>query len=110
MYPDDIDPTEPPPRPPSEASNVKRALEALRDRGYTLTALGPYRVSFFRTAAERDHYGLIPEAEWWHLTPKKFAQFLKDTPPLEGPLPRPKVDSEPVKPPKVRRRRQAQSG
>lgn len=106
MYPDDIDPTEPPPKPPSEASSVKRAQEALRERGYTLTALGPYRVSFFRTDAERDRYGLIPEADWRHLTPKRFAQFLKDTPPLANP-PRPKVDVEPPKLPKVRGRRQA---
>jgi hypothetical protein len=113
MLPDDIDPTEPPPKPPSEVGSIKKTQESLRDRGYTLTALGPYRVSFFRTAIERDRYGLVPEKDWVHLTPKGLTKFLKDTPPLENP-PRPRlVDDEPQKlskspkPTEVRRRRRA---
>jgi len=107
MYPDDLDPTEPPPKPTGDASNLKKAQEALRIRGYTLTALGLYKVSFFRTAAGRDRFGLVPEEEWCHLTPRKFALFLKQTPPLEGPLPKPPVEvvvEPPRKLPRKRRR------
>jgi len=113
MLPDDIDPTEPPPKPLGEVGNIKKTHDALRERGYTLTALGPYRASFFRTAAERDRYGLVPEGEWHHLTPKGLTKFLKDTPPLENP-PRPRLVSDeppklakPLGPTEVRRRRRS---
>ena len=102
MHSDDIDPTEPPPKPLGEGGNLKKAYESLRIRGYTLTALGPYKVSFFRTAVERDRFGLVPEAEWYHVSPREFTSFLKRVPPLKGPLPKPPVEI--VEPPRKRRR------
>jgi hypothetical protein len=71
--------TVPPPPPIPRASwSIKKAQEFLKRRGYVLTALGPFRVSFYAANVKRDKHGLIPEDQWHHLSDAQFRAFVRD--------------------------------
>lgn len=73
---DSVRPPPPPAPPKGDMGSLKKAQGLLKGYGYTLTAFGPYRVSFYRTATQRTKEGLVPEEDWYNLTPKRFGQFL----------------------------------
>jgi len=68
-------------RPPSkgDADGVVKGLKGaqvfLKKYGYTLTSFGPCRVTFYRTATKRTSEGLIPDRDWFDMTPKRFQLF-----------------------------------
>jgi hypothetical protein len=74
-----FDPSEAPPKGLSPTANLKRAQEALKKRGYTLTGIGEV-VEFFCASVKRDRYGLVPDEAWHRLSHAEFKKFLKTNP------------------------------
>ncbi len=76
---DDVfDPTEEHPSVEGSRSwDLKKTSLRLKEHGYILLAYGAVEVVFYRTDAERDSYGLLPDAALLKLPRKTFDAFLR---------------------------------